>query len=87
MVGVGVGMGVPVGSNEAIVVPLPSVTVALPALKFVALVLMMSTFEVVPGAIAELMGENENPITFPPGELRSAESGGTVPSMKRPPDK
>jgi hypothetical protein len=83
-VGVGVG-GVPAGSNEATVTVLPSITAALPAVKFVALVLMIRTFEVVPGSSFELSGgKNENPITSPVGALRSAPSGGTVPSMKGP---
>jgi hypothetical protein len=83
-VGVGVG-GVPAGSNEATVTVLPSITAAVPDLKLVALVLMMRTFEVVPGSSFELSGgKNENPITSPVGALRSALSGGTVPSMKKP---
>src|SRR5229473_5415959 len=73
------------GLNEATVTVLPSITAALPLVKFVALVLMMSTFEVVPGSIFALSGgKNENPITSPTGELRSLGIGGTVPLAKKP---
>jgi hypothetical protein len=83
---VGVFVGVLVGAtgwNAAVVATPPSLIDVEPAVKFVALVLITRTFELVPGAIAV---EKENPTSLP-ATLRSAPDGATVPLTKTPPDR